>query len=286
MMNIFNETEEERNKKALSLLDRAMSYYHNGIYVYPVYPESTIRQEYDLCKCLKTPPIWEEVWEGKTQNEDDIRNFKWKDAVNVYAVAGKNGIRVLSIQTENDRLLDTALYLLNLPFDYFWADSNYIIVECPDDSIGNFNSESDGIKLIWQGYYILPTFTFHCPHFPYKHGKPLHVEKDKLINCIETLRREKNNKSKELTKIVNKEKEKWKKLNYQVPYTPKIQTVKKPLLTNIADTLLEWFRLIGALLAIGFVIFLLVMVTGWLFRGCQNTNPDNYDYDPGIVRRQ
>ena len=107
-----------------------------------------------------------------------------------------------------------------------------------------------------------------------------------MINCIETLRREKNNKSKELTKIVNKEKEKWKKLNYQVPYTPKIQTVKKPLLTNIADTLLEWFRLIGALLAIGFVIFLLVMVTGWLFRGCQNTNPDNYDYDPGIVRRQ
>ena len=280
MMNIFNETEEERNKKALSLLDRAMSYYHNGIYVYPVYPESTIRQEYDLCKCLKTPPIWEEVWEGKTQNEDDIRNFKWKDAVNVYAVAGKNGIRVLSIQAECDRLLDTALYLLDLPFNYLWADGNYIIVECPDDSIENFNSESDGIKLIWQGYFIL-----HTSLFPYKRGKPLHVEKDKLINCIETLRRERNNKSKELTKIVKKEKEKWKKLNYHVPYTPKIQTEKKPLLTNIADTLLEWFKLIGALLAIGFVIFLFIMVSGWLLRGCQNTNPDNYDYDPGIVRR-
>lgn len=276
MMNIFNETEEERNKKARLLLDRAISYYHNGIYVYPVYPESTIRQEYDLCKCLKTPPIWEEVWEGKTQKEDDIRKFKWKDAVNVYAVAGKNGIRVLSIQAESDRLLDTALYLLDFPFDYLWADGNYIIVECPDDSIENFNSESDGIKLIWHGYFIL-----HTSHFPYKNEKPLHIEKDKLINCIETLRRERNSKSTELTKVVNKEKEKWKKRNYQVPYTPKIQAVKKPLLTDIADTLFVWFKLIGLL----FVIFLFIMIIGWLFRGCQNTNPQNYDYDPGIVRR-
>ena len=170
-----------------------------------------------------------------------------------------------------------------MPFDYFGADSNYIIVECPDDSIENYNSESDGIKLIWQGYFILDPF--HYPSFPYKHGKPLHVEKDKLINCIETLRKERNKKSTELTKIVNKEIEEWKKQNCQVPYTPKNQNVKKPLLTNIADILLGLFTLIGALLAIGFVIFLFVMVTGWLFRGCQNTYPENYDYDPGIVRK-
>ena len=282
-MNIFNETEEERSKKAQSLFDRAMSYFHYGIYVYPVYPESTIRQEYDLYKRLKTPPIWEEVWEGKTQNEDDIRKFKWKDAVNVYAVAGKNGVRVLSIEAESERLLDTALYLLGLPFDYFWADGNYIIVECPDDCIECFNNESDGIKLIWRGYFIL--HTSHCPRFPYKQSKPLHVEKDKLFNCIETLRKERTNKSSELTKTVKKEKEKWEKLNYKVPYTPQIQTIKKPLLTNIADNLLGWFRLIGALLAIGFVIFLFVMVIGWLFRGCHNTPHENYDYDPGIVRR-
>ena len=163
MMNIFNETEEERSKKAQSLFDRAMSYFHYGIYVYPVYPESTIRQEYDLYKRLKTPPIWEEVWEGKTQNEDDIRKFKWKDAVNVYAVAGKNGVRVLSIEAESERLLDTALYLLGLPFDYFWADGNYIIVECPDDCIECFNNESDGIKLIWRGYFILSITSIRGP---------------------------------------------------------------------------------------------------------------------------
>lgn len=281
MMNLFNETEEERNTKAQSLFDKAMSYYHNGIYVYPVYPESSIRQDYELYKRLKTPPIWEEVWVGKNQNEDDIRKFKWKDAVNVYAVVGKNGIRVLQIG--DDRFIDVALYLLDLPFDYLWADGNYIIVECPDDSIENYNSESDGIKLIWHGYFILNTF--HYSRFPYKHGKPLHVEKDKLFKCIETLRRERNNKSTELKKIVKKEKEKWKKLNDQVPYTPKIQAEKKPLLTNIADTLLEWFKLIGTLLAIGFVVFLFIMVTGWLFRGCQHSNSDNYDYDPGVVRR-
>jgi len=275
MMNIFRETEEQKRIRALSLINRAMSYYHNGIYVYPVYQDPQLGMD-TIYKRVETPPNWEEVWEGKIQNEDDIRKFKWKDAVNVYAVIGKNGIRVL--QVEGDRFIDVALYLLDLPFDYLWAGYNYIIVECPDDSIENFNSESDGIKLIWQGYFVL--------HYsPYKNGKPLHVEKDKLFKCIETLRRERNNKSTELKKIVKKEKEKWKKLNDQVPYTPKIQAEKKSLLTNIADTLLEWIKLIGVLLAIGFVILLFIMVTGWLFRGCQHANPDNYDYDPGVVRR-
>lgn len=273
-MNIFNETWEERRQKALSLYDRAMFYYRNGIYVYPVYQDPLFGMD-TIYKRVETPPNWEEVWEGKIQNEDDIRKFKWKDAVNVYAVIGKNGIRVL--QVEGDRFIDMALYLLDLPFDYLWAGYNCIIVECPDDSIENFNSESDGIKLIWQGYFVL--------HYsPYKNGKPLHVKKDKLFKCIETLRRERNNKSTELKKIVKKEKEKWKKLNDQVPYTPKVQTVRKPLLNSIVDNVLGWLCLLGTLFAMGLAVFLFVMVTGWLFRGCQYTNPDNYDYDPGIVR--
>jgi hypothetical protein len=234
--------------------------------------------------------MWEETWNGKTQDEEDIRKFKWKDAVNVYAVVGKNGIRVISLRDGSDRLLDTALYLLDLPFDYFWScreycysGYNYIIVECPDDGIENFNSVSDGIELIWQGYFTLPDS--HYPIFPYKQGKPLHVDKDKLLNCIETLRKASRNTSFELALMAERDKGKWKKQNNQVPYTPKIKKEKKPLLNRIVDNILGWFSLLGTLFAIGLAIFLFVMVTGWLFRGCQNTDTENYDYDPGIVRR-
>ncbi len=290
MMNIFNETEEERNRKAHSLIQRALSYHYSGICVYPVYPEEPLDYNVSIYKRLRQPPMWEETWNGKTQDEEDIRKFKWKDAVNVYAVVGKNGIRVISLRDGSDRLLDTALYLLDLPFDYFWScreycysGYNYIIVECPDDGIENFNSVSDGIELIWQGYFTLPDS--HYPIFPYKQGKPLHVDKDKLLNCIETLRKASRNTSFELALMAERDKGKWKKQNNQVPYTPKIKKEKKPLLNRIVDNILGWFSLLGTLFAIGLAIFLFVMVTGWLFRGCQNTDTENYDYDPGIVRR-
>lgn len=287
MINIFNDTEEERKRKAHSLIQRALSYYHSGICVYPVYPEQPLDYNVSIYKSLKNPPIWEETWNGKTQDEEDIRKFKWKDAVNVYAVAGKNGVRVISLKGGSERLLDTALYLLDLPIDYYWSGRkycysgyNYIIVECPDDGIGNFNSESDGIELIWQGYFTLPES--HYPISPYKQGKPLHIDKDKLLSCIETLRKASRNTSIELALVAEQNKGTWKNHNNQVPYSPKIKIEKKSLLNRIVGNILGWFSLLGTLFAIGLAIFLFVMVTGWLLRGCQNTHSENYDYDPGL----
>lgn len=289
MMNILNETEEEKKIKVHSLLQRALSYYHSGICVYPVYPEESSDYKNSIYKKLRKPPMWEKTWNGKTQDEEDIRKYKWKDAVNVYTVVGINGVRIISLKDGSDSLLDTALSLLDLPFDYFWSGRkycysgfNYIIIECPDDGTEDFNSVSDGIELLWNGYFTLPAS--HYPIFPYKHGKPLHVDKDKLLSCIETLRKARRNKSFEHAIMGEQEKGKWKKYNNQLPYSPKVQTARMPLLNRIVDNVFGWFSLLGTLLAIGLAIFLFVMVTGWLFRGCQNTNPENYDYDPGIVR--
>ena len=65
-------------------------------------------------------------WRHKKQTIEELRGYDWASAKDIYAVVGKKGIRVLSIlRVENESidlrnlLVERALSLLGLPFDYF-----------------------------------------------------------------------------------------------------------------------------------------------------------------------
>jgi len=77
MMNIFNKTEEERSQKARSLFDRAMSYYHNGIYVYPVYQDPVFGMN-TIYKRSKMPQFGKKYGRGKHRMKMILENSNGK----------------------------------------------------------------------------------------------------------------------------------------------------------------------------------------------------------------
>ena len=170
----------------MGLKNLAVQYYNRKIYVYPFYPG------------IK-PPHWREEWNGHNQTLDEVNKYDWLSAGSIYAVAGKKGIRVLTIRVEKKKyrkwFTKQALELLGLPENYEWVvcrpGENSIIVETPNDRTGDQNIMHEFIRLYWQDYFLLPTDVKDIDyHFRYKalpNSRPTHITNNALFSCADTL---------------------------------------------------------------------------------------------------
>lgn len=168
-----------------SLQDWAEYYFNKGI---NVIPDS---EHFD----------WAD-WGHKKQTIEELRGYDWASAKDIYAVVGKKGIRVLSILRVVDEskdlrnlLVERALSLLGLPFDYPWVidycDAICVLVESADDIKGMKSQKYRDIELLWQDTLSLPTGSsihFYYGNTPQK--RPAHVSKNLLLKCFETMRKD------------------------------------------------------------------------------------------------
>lgn len=141
-------------------------------------------------------------WRHKKQTIEELRDYDWASAKEIYAVVGKKGIRVLSIlRVENESidlrnlLVERALSLLGLPFDYSWVidycDAICVLVESADDIQGMKSQKCRDIELLWQDTLSLPaggSVHFYFGEQPRK--RPAHVSNDLLLKCFETMRKD------------------------------------------------------------------------------------------------
>ena len=145
-------------------------------------------------------------WRHKKQTIEELKGYDWASAKDIYAVVGKKGIRVLSLlRVENesvnyrDLLVERAISLLGLPYDYPWVvdygDAVCVFVESADDIQGMMNQKYRDIELLWQDTLCLPTggsIHFYWGNFygglPQK--RPAHISNDVLLKCFETLRKD------------------------------------------------------------------------------------------------
>ena len=145
-------------------------------------------------------------WRHKKQTIEELRGYDWASAKDIYAVVGKKGIRVLSLlRVENesvnyrDLLVERAISLLGLPYDYPWVvdygDAICVFVESADDIQGMKNQKYSDIELLWQDTLCLPlggSIHFYWGDFygglPQK--RPAHISNDLLLKCLETLRKD------------------------------------------------------------------------------------------------
>lgn len=143
-------------------------------------------------------------WRHKKQTIEELRGYNWASAKDIYAVVGKKGIRVLSLlRVENesvnyrDLLVERAISLLGLPYDYPWivdyGDAICVFVESADDIQSIKNQKYRDIELLWQDTLCLPTGSsihFYYGNTPQK--RPAHVSNNLLLKCFETMRKDSN----------------------------------------------------------------------------------------------
>lgn len=166
-----------------SLQDWAEYYYSKGIYVWM--PGGR-------------PFDWSEWRSSYRQSLADVKAYNWKIAHDVYGVAGKRGIRVLSIKTNNadentrDVFVKKVLELLNLD-KYPWVisdtDSFSVIFDCIvtgnkiEDIFGN-------VSILYEGVFALPSSNSSVKF--YFNGiptiKPIQIRNKTLENCVEVLK--------------------------------------------------------------------------------------------------
>ena len=141
-------------------------------------------------------------WRHKKQTIEELRDYDWASAKDIYAIVGKKGIRVLSILKVEDEsidlrniLVERALSLLELPYDYPWVvdycDAICVFVESADDIQGMKSLKYNDIELLWQDTLCLPTGG--STHFFYgekPQKRPTHVSNDLLLKCFETMRKD------------------------------------------------------------------------------------------------
>lgn len=168
-----------------SMKEWAEFYFSNKIYIIPD------------TECFE----WAE-WRSKIQTIEDLRGYDWASSKEVYAIIGKKGIRALSISgLENvsidykNLLVERALSLLGLPFDYPWVvdygDAICVIIESADDRQGLKSQKFRDIELLWQDTLCLPTAGsehFYYGELPKK--RPTHISNDVLLNCFEMMRKD------------------------------------------------------------------------------------------------
>ena len=171
--------------KTMSIQDWAEYYFNKGINVIPD------NEHFD----------WVD-WRHKKQSFEELRGYDWASAKDIYAVVGKKGIRVLSIlRVENESidlrnlLVERALSLLGLPYDYPWVidycDAICVFVESADDIPGMKSRKYRDIELLWQDTLVLPiggSVHFYYGEQPQK--RPTHVSNDLLLKCFDTMRKD------------------------------------------------------------------------------------------------
>ena len=141
-------------------------------------------------------------WRHKKQSFEELRGYDWASAKDIYAVVGKKGIRVLSIlRVENESidlrnlLVERALSLLGLPYDYPWVidycDAICVIVESADDIQGMKNQKYRDIELLWQDTLVLPIGgSVHFYYGEQPKQRPTHVSNDLLLKCFYAMRKD------------------------------------------------------------------------------------------------
>jgi hypothetical protein len=145
-------------------------------------------------------------WRQKKQTIEELRGYDWTSAKDIYAVVGKKGIRILSLlRVENesvdyrDLLVERAISLLGLPYDYPWVvdygDAICVLVESADDIQGMKNQRYRDIELLWQDTLCLPTggsihFYWGNIYGGLPQKRPAHISNDVLLKCFETLRKD------------------------------------------------------------------------------------------------
>jgi len=92
-------------------------------------------------------------------------------------------------------LVERALSLLGLPFDYSWVidycDAICVLVESADDIQGMKSQKCRDIELLWQDTLSLPaggSVHFYYGELPQK--RPAHVSNELLLKCFETMRKD------------------------------------------------------------------------------------------------
>lgn len=141
-------------------------------------------------------------WRHKKQTIEELRGYNWASAKDIYAVVGKKGIRVLSLlRVENesvdyrDLLVERAISLLGLPYDYPWVvdygDAICVFVESADDIQSMKSQKYRDIELLWQDTLTLPTgSSMHFYHGEQPQKRPMHVSNDELLKCFDAMRKD------------------------------------------------------------------------------------------------
>lgn len=231
----------------MDLQQIAEFYYNRKLYVYPFH-------------CGSCVPEWRKEWNGHTQTLEEVKQYNWKDADSIYAVAGKKGIRVIDIRLEKTKykkwFIERALEMLNLPKNYDWitvrANTYSIIIETADNRKGDLNRTCEFTRLYWQDYFLLPTENpiFHFLGNVIPKQRPIHIENEYLFSCLETL-------EDEIRDSVEKE-------IFIRGANSKMQNKVKLFFCNI-------FVVIFSIIAIALFAFI-------FFKGCDSSN-----YDPDHV---
>ena len=169
----------------MSLQDWAEFYFNKGIDVIPD------NEHFD----------WAD-WRHKKQTIEELKGYDWDSAKDIYAIVGKKGFRVLSIlRVANESidlrtlLVERALSLLGLPYDYPWivdyGDAICVFVESADDIPGMKSQKYRDIELLWQDTLVLPTSgSIHFFYGEQPQKRPTHVTNDLLLKCFDAMRKD------------------------------------------------------------------------------------------------
>lgn len=144
------------------------------------------------------PFNWNEWRSSYKQTLADVKTYNWKIGHQVCGVAGKKGIKVLSLKVENlnntskNILVKKVLGLLDLdnyPWVTFDSKTISIIVDCVDTGSKTLE-DFTGFSVLYEGVFTLPTSysteKFYFNGIPIE--RPRQVRKVTFDNCIEVLK--------------------------------------------------------------------------------------------------